>query len=72
MDYNKIRTKDKKSSFKKGVLFVTYSALTQSTKNKRCDFKSRYEQILDWVGNDFDGCVSSLFFHSFILLTIFC
>jgi hypothetical protein len=38
----------------KGILFVTYSTLRQAEKQDKC---SRLQQILNWLGKDFDGVI---------------
>lgn len=37
-----------------GILFTTYATLRTSAKGKK---RSRLEQITDWLGDTFDGCV---------------
>ena len=39
--------------YHEGVLFLTYSTLISAGRGKQ----SRYQQVLDWVGDKFDGCL---------------
>jgi hypothetical protein len=43
---------------KKGVIFSTYSALIGESTQSGGKYKSRLKQLLQWCGEDFDGCVS--------------
>lgn len=38
----------------KGILFMTYSTLRMAGRNGK---KSRLQQVLDWLGEDFDGVI---------------
>lgn len=38
--------------FKEGVLFLTYASLI-STRGK----KKRLQQLIEWCGTDYDGCI---------------
>ena len=54
--YNKI------VDFEEGVLFSTYMSLVghksiKSQNKNKSDFFSRFDQIIDWCGNDFDGMI---------------
>jgi predicted RNA methylase len=40
---------------KQGVLYSTYDTLKSKSKDK--DAKSRLEQVIDWLGADFDGLI---------------
>ena len=40
---------------KEGILFVTYATLRQDGKS--CEKVSRLQQILNWLGKDFDGAI---------------
>lgn len=42
---------------KKGVVFSTYSALIGESNNSAGKYKSRLKQLLQWCGEDFDGCI---------------
>ena len=43
---------------KKGVIFATYSALIgKSTAGGK--YSTRLDQLIHWLGSDFDGVVSS-------------
>lgn len=44
-------------SHKIGVIFCTYAGLISDTKVKSATFKTRFEQMLNWCGSDFDGCI---------------
>ena len=44
-------------SFKKGVLFATYSSLIGESQGKS-KYGTRLSQIVKWCGSDFDGVVS--------------
>ncbi|KAG8237954.1 hypothetical protein J437_LFUL016299 [Ladona fulva] len=51
---------------KKGVIFSTYSALIGESTQSGGKYKTRLKQLLQWCGEDFDGCVSFLqLFKSF-------
>lgn len=41
-------------SLSQGILFTTYATLRSSGRQGK---KSRLEQITDWLGKDFDGCI---------------
>lgn len=43
---------------KKGVIFSTYSALIGETSSTATKYRTRLKQLLQWCGEDFDGCVS--------------
>jgi len=43
-------------SFKKGVIFSTYSALIGEARSKG-DLGTRLKQIVDWCGEDFEGVI---------------
>lgn len=46
------------NNVKKGVIFSTYSALIgESNSTQGNKYKSRLKQILQWCGEDFDGCI---------------
>ena len=45
-------------NIKKGVMFSTYSALIGESSNGQGKYKTRLKQLLNWCGEDFDGCVS--------------
>ncbi|XP_060806586.1 protein strawberry notch [Amyelois transitella] len=42
---------------KKGVVFTTYSALIGETQSSATKYKTRLKQLLQWCGEDFDGCI---------------
>ncbi|XP_045618673.1 protein strawberry notch homolog 1 isoform X2 [Procambarus clarkii] len=56
MKYGKINS-DLNGNVKKGVLFATYSALIGESSSGQGKYKSRLKQILNWCGDDFDGCI---------------
>lgn len=45
------------NNVKKGVVFSTYSALIGESNNSAGKYKSRLKQLLQWCGEDFDGCI---------------
>ncbi|RVE49107.1 hypothetical protein evm_006228 [Chilo suppressalis] len=42
---------------KKGVVFCTYSALIGETQAAGNKYRTRLKQLLQWCGEDFDGCI---------------
>jgi len=50
-----------------GVLFVTYSMLVSETTKKLKKY-SRFNQIVEWCGGNFDGCIGTL--KNFILYVV--
>ncbi|XP_049879393.1 protein strawberry notch isoform X2 [Pectinophora gossypiella] len=42
---------------KKGVVFSTYSALIGETQSSATKYRTRLKQLLQWCGEDFDGCI---------------
>ncbi|XP_037292604.1 protein strawberry notch isoform X3 [Manduca sexta] len=42
---------------KKGVVFTTYSALIGETQSSNTKYRTRLKQLLQWCGEDFDGCI---------------
>lgn len=42
---------------KKGVMFSTYSALIGESSAGSGKYKTRLKQLLNWCGDDFDGCI---------------
>lgn len=42
---------------KKGVVFTTYSALIGETQSTATKYRTRLKQLLQWCGDDFDGCI---------------
>lgn len=54
--YGKISSKHN-GSVKKGVIFATYSSLIGESQSGG-KYKTRFEQLLHWCGEDFDGVVS--------------
>ncbi|KAJ8712673.1 hypothetical protein PYW08_007977 [Mythimna loreyi] len=42
---------------KKGVIFSTYSALIGETQSTNTKYRTRLKQLLQWCGDDFDGCI---------------
>ncbi|XP_026313578.1 protein strawberry notch [Hyposmocoma kahamanoa] len=42
---------------KKGVVFATYSALIGETQSTATKYRTRLKQLLQWCGEDFDGCI---------------
>ncbi|KAJ2940235.1 hypothetical protein O0L34_g11799 [Tuta absoluta] len=42
---------------KKGVVFATYSALIGETQSNATKYRTRLKQLLQWCGEDFDGCI---------------
>lgn len=57
MKYAKINS-SVNGNIKKGVMFSTYSALIGESSNGQGKYKTRLKQLLNWCGDDFDGCVS--------------
>lgn len=55
--YGKISSKHN-GSVKKGVIFATYSSLIGESQSGG-KYKTRFNQLLHWCGEDFDGVVSS-------------
>lgn len=62
-------------------MFSTYSALIGESSQASGKYKTRLKQLIDWCGEDFDGCVSfqpafpalpvySIFNHSFIIIIV--
>jgi len=49
--YDSIQTPD-------GILFTTYDTLKSKTTTKEGHERTRLQQILDWVGKDFDGVIA--------------
>lgn len=39
------------------MIFSTYSALIGESTNTQGKYKSRLKQLLQWCGEDFDGCI---------------
>lgn len=54
--YGKISSKHN-GSVKKGVIFATYSSLIGESQSGG-KYKTRFEQLLHWCGEDYDGVVS--------------
>lgn len=54
--YGKISSKHN-GSVKKGVIFATYSSLIGESQSGG-KYKTRFEQLIHWCGEDFDGVVS--------------
>jgi hypothetical protein len=56
MNYAKINS-DENGNIKKGVIFLTYSALVgkRHGSKKGNTFTTRLDQLLQWCGKDFDG-----------------
>lgn len=54
--YGKISSKHN-GSVKKGVIFATYSSLIGESQSGG-KYKTRFQQLLHWCGEDFDGVVS--------------
>ena len=48
------------NSVKKGVVFATYSSLIGESHNVG-KYKTRFKQLIQWFGKDFDGVVSGSF-----------
>ncbi|XP_034237026.1 protein strawberry notch isoform X2 [Thrips palmi] len=42
---------------KEGVVFSTYSALIGESSQASGKYKTRLKQLIDWCGEDFDGCI---------------
>ncbi|XP_017030538.1 protein strawberry notch-like isoform X2 [Drosophila kikkawai] len=42
---------------KRGVIFSTYSALIGESNNKTGKYRSRFRQLLQWCGEDFEGLI---------------
>ncbi|XP_056146511.1 protein strawberry notch homolog 1 [Lampris incognitus] len=53
--YGKISSKHN-GSVKKGVIFATYSSLIGESQSGG-KYKTRFEQLLHWCGDDFDGVI---------------
>ncbi|CAB3359035.1 Hypothetical predicted protein [Cloeon dipterum] len=45
------------NNVKKGVIFSTYSALIGESNQSGGKYKSRLKQLVQWCGEDFDGCI---------------
>ncbi|XP_059487413.1 protein strawberry notch [Neocloeon triangulifer] len=45
------------NNVKKGVIFSTYSALIGESNQTGGKYKSRLKQLIQWCGEDFDGCI---------------
>ena len=45
-------------SVKKGVVFATYSSLIGESTSSESKYRTRFKQLVHWLGKDFDGCVS--------------
>lgn len=45
------------NNVKKGVVFSTYSAMIGESNSTTGKYKSRLKQLLQWCGEDFDGCI---------------
>lgn len=56
MKYAKINSSIN-NNVKKGVIFSTYSALIGESNNTQGKYKTRLRQLLQWCGEDFDGCI---------------
>uniref|UniRef100_A0A2P2I206 Protein strawberry notch n=2 Tax=Hirondellea gigas TaxID=1518452 RepID=A0A2P2I206_9CRUS len=56
MKYAKINS-SVNGNIKKGVMFATYSALIGESCSGAGKYKTRLKQLLNWCGDDFDGCV---------------
>ncbi|XP_077867871.1 protein strawberry notch homolog 1-like [Saccoglossus kowalevskii] len=55
--YLKISSKEN-GNIKKGVIFATYSSLIgESQSNSNNKYRTRLKQLLQWCGEDFDGCI---------------
>jgi hypothetical protein len=55
MKYAKISSKIN-NSFKKGVIFSTYSSLIGESQSGG-KYNTRFKQLLHWCGEDFDGVI---------------
>lgn len=42
---------------REGVVFSTYSALIGESSQASGKYKTRLKQLIDWCGEDFDGCI---------------
>ncbi|XP_076040208.1 protein strawberry notch isoform X2 [Oratosquilla oratoria] len=56
LKYAKINS-DINGNVKKGVIFSTYSALIGESASGQGKYKTRLKQLLNWCGEDFDGCI---------------
>ncbi|CAL4089499.1 unnamed protein product, partial [Meganyctiphanes norvegica] len=56
MKYGKINS-DLNGNVKKGVMFATYSALIGESSQGSGKYKTRMKQLINWCGDDFDGCI---------------
>ncbi|KAL7728457.1 hypothetical protein ACLKA6_005214 [Drosophila palustris] len=54
--YAKISS-DANNNCKRGVIFSTYSALIGESNNKTGKYRSRFRQLLQWCGEDFEGLI---------------
>ncbi|XP_033239959.1 protein strawberry notch isoform X1 [Drosophila pseudoobscura] len=54
--YAKISS-DVNNNVKRGVIFSTYSALIGESNNKTGKYRSRFRQLLQWCGEDFEGLI---------------
>ena len=56
MKYGKINS-PLNGNIDKGVLYSTYSALIGESSQNTGKYKSRLKQLVNWCGDDFDGCI---------------
>ena len=54
--YAKITSREN-GKVKKGVVFATYSSLIGESQSAG-KYKSRFKQLMHWLGKDFDGLVN--------------
>lgn len=52
--YTKLSS-DENGKIKKGVIFCTYSSIIAKTTQSTSLFETRFQQVVDWCGTDFDG-----------------
>ena len=55
MKYGKINSQ-LNGNINKGVMYATYSALIGESQNGG-KYKTRLKQLVNWCGDDFDGCI---------------
>ncbi|CAH1801640.1 unnamed protein product [Owenia fusiformis] len=54
--YMKISSKEN-NSVKKGVIFSTYSSLIGESSSSSSKYRTRFKQLVHWLGHEFDGTI---------------
>ncbi|CAL4120569.1 unnamed protein product, partial [Meganyctiphanes norvegica] len=54
--YGKINS-DQNGNIEEGVIYSTYSAMIGESSKGPINYRSRLKQVIDWCGEDFDGCI---------------